>query len=301
MAAGRGRRSRWRASRTPRRGVRSGDVPASASRRAGPAGSCRGWRSGCPACRSRPCRTPPRSSPRPSRCRRKGPRRGRAACRGLPSARSRRRSEPWPSEPVATSPAAYAGWGGLPARPSLRRVSISWSVIAGGLEHGVEERAGVALGKDQVVVGRAAGRTSRNVGTSQQHRHQVGGGHAGGGVPAAGGGGAADAVDAELLAASSRAALGVAHARHQLRRAWPRRRRTAAGTTWRTSPRPRARASRRRRRSRSRPRANASSVRRAPSTSSVERVARPRPWSWNASTVSRGIVLTVSGPISSST
>ena len=100
----------------------------------------------------------------------------------------------------------------------------------------------------------------------EQHGHQVGGRHRRRGMARAG--------RRAGRGRSPRAAAGRARARRSAslmpppaRRAWPRRRRTAAGRTWRTSPRPRARASPRRRRSRCPPRRTRRACARAPSTS----------------------------------
>ena len=71
---------------------------------------------------------------------------------------------------------------------------------AGHLVHAVEQRRGVALGEDEVVVGRVLGRGEVVAQVPrEQHRHQVGGRHRGGRVAGAGGGGGADRVDAQLL------------------------------------------------------------------------------------------------------
>ena len=113
------------------------------------------------------------------------------------------------------------------------------------LQHRVVQRRRVALGEDQVVVGRVLRvRVVQPQMPVEQDGHQVGGGHRGGGVARAGGGRRADRVHPQLLAelapevgvvghttpppASSACSPGL--------RSGPRR-------TWRTSPRPRARSS----------------------------------------------------------
>ena len=71
---------------------------------------------------------------------------------------------------------------------------------AGGGEHRVDERRGVALGEDQVIV---VGVLRVVVVVAQvarhQHRHQVGRRHRRGGVAGVGGGRRADRVDAQTL------------------------------------------------------------------------------------------------------
>ena len=163
----------------------------------------------------------------------------------------------------------------------------------GRLEHRVVERRRVALGEDQVVVGVAQVPVDED-------GDQVGRRHRRGGVAGAGGGAGADRVHAQLLPQLP-PELGPSPM-HAARagRAWPRGRRTARGTTWRTSRRPRARASARRRRSRCRPR-------RTP----PGRGARPRRRGRACARRCRGpgtprpsraaSCSTVSGPISSST
>ena len=112
---------------------------------------------------------PPRPSPRPSRCRPAAPRCGRAACRGTcRPARCRRRSAgPGPSEPVATSTHGMIGRGvALQAAAELaQRQHLLVGDRARRLVDGVEQRRGVALGEDQVVVGAGcADRRSRSAG-----------------------------------------------------------------------------------------------------------------------------------------
>ena len=130
----------------------------------------------------RRARTPPRSSPRPSRCRRTAPRRGtaagRAACR-----RARPRppiGRPWPSEPVATSTHGSTGVGWPSSRlPELAEgEQLLVGDRAGRLEHRVQQRRRVALGEDQVVVARVV-RLVEVVAQvlGEQHGHQVGRGH----------------------------------------------------------------------------------------------------------------------------
>ena len=104
--------------------------------------------------RSRRAGRPPTSSPRPSRSRRTGTRRGnptgRAAGREGDADADR---QAWPSEPVATSSE------GSPARGGPSAVRGAWGTSAAprrdraaGLQHCGEQRRGVALGEDQVVV-----------------------------------------------------------------------------------------------------------------------------------------------------
>ena len=86
---------------------------------------------------------------------------------------------------------------------------------AGRLEDRVVQRRRVALGEDQVVVGRV-GRVLvvQPQVPVEQHRHQVGGRHRGRRVAGVGGGAAADGVDPQLLAelALEVGALGRHHA-----------------------------------------------------------------------------------------
>jgi hypothetical protein len=65
------------------------------------------------------------------------------------------------------------------------------------LVEGVEQRRGMALGEDQVIVGRVvrSGEVILEV-FRHQHGHQVGGGQRRGGVAGTGSGGGPDAVDA---------------------------------------------------------------------------------------------------------
>jgi hypothetical protein len=70
---------------------------------------------------------------------------------------------------------------------------------ADALEDGIEQRGGVAFGKDQVVVGRGVrivpviAKVARD-----EHREQVGRGHAGSGMAGAGAGARADRVYPQL-------------------------------------------------------------------------------------------------------
>ncbi len=70
----------------------------------------------------------------------------------------------------------------------------------GRLVERVEQRRGVALGEDEVVVGAVLRRVEVVAQVlREEHRHQVGRGHRGGRVAGVGGGGGADRVDSQLL------------------------------------------------------------------------------------------------------
>jgi hypothetical protein len=70
----------------------------------------------------------------------------------------------------------------------------------GGGVHRVDERRGVTLGEDEMVVVRVLGLVVVVVQvTGHEHRHQIGGRHRGGRMPGVGGGGGADGVDAQSL------------------------------------------------------------------------------------------------------
>ena len=93
---------------------------------------------------------------------------GRAACRRAPSPTPIGR--PWPSEPVATS--THGMRRRRVALEPAAELAEGQQLLVGdrarGLEHRVEQRRGVALGEDQVVVARVVGlRRSRSAGTSR--------------------------------------------------------------------------------------------------------------------------------------
>ena len=116
------------------------------------------------------------------------------------------------ADPVGKSLAKRAG-GDVDPRQHRRGVTLKQRAeppVAGHqlfvgddarrLEHRVKQRGRVALGKDQVVVGRVA-RPLPVVAemTDKQHRHQVRGRHARRGMARSGGGAAPDRVDPQLL------------------------------------------------------------------------------------------------------
>src|SRR5699024_3822460 len=93
--------------------------------------------------------------------------------------------------------------GGVPLEPLVEAAVALHQLLvgddAGGLVHRVQQRRGMTLGEDQVIVGRCVGRVPV---VAQVARHQGGqqvrGGEAGGGVSEAGGRRAADRVDPQL-------------------------------------------------------------------------------------------------------
>ena len=122
---------------------------------------------------------------------------------GRPGPRRPRRAVPGRAIRWRRPPTAAPGSGGPPAGEPNRRyvlTSSSSETTPAALNMRVEQRGRVALGEDQVVVGRVV-RLLPVVAEipGQQHRHHVGGRHARRRMAGPGGGAAPDRVDPQLL------------------------------------------------------------------------------------------------------